>query len=112
MNKLFVVAVVALGLAGCDTTYTAMMCTDAAALQASQVKLNAPQTTALNGIVQACAATNGGTVMTNATMVNAIAINAVLLQGSGLLSNVHIRAQAPEDQRVLERVKLHWDRFI
>ncbi len=104
----------ALALAGCNTSSTAVTaaaCVDAATLQASNVKLNASQTLALNGMISSCASTAGGTVFNNATVALAIIQDAILLQGSGLLSNVHITAEAPAEQRVLERIKLHWERL-
>jgi hypothetical protein len=104
----------ALALDGCNTSSTAVtasICSDAATLQTSNVKLNANQTLALNGIMSACASTAGGTVFNNATVALAIIQLAIQLQGSGLLSNVHITAEAPAEQRVLERIKLHWERL-
>jgi hypothetical protein len=115
--KIAYLAPVALALAaasaGCTTsnTVTAAICSDASALQASSVKLNGVQTTALQGIVTTCAATAGGTSFTNATLAVALINDAILLQSSGLLSDIHITAQAPEGQRVLERIKLHWAQF-
>jgi hypothetical protein len=106
-------ALAAVPLSGCNapSTVTAGICTDASTLQASNVKLNANQTLALNGIISSCASTAGGTVFNNATVALAIIQDAILLQASGLLSNVHITAEAPAEQRVLEQIKLHWERL-
>jgi hypothetical protein len=104
----------AIGLGACNassTAVTAAICTDAAALQSSGVKLNSNQTLALNGIVQSCAATAGGTSFSNGSVALAIIQDAILLQGSGLLSDVHITAQVPADQAVLREIKLHWKRL-
>ena len=91
----------------CANSVTAEICSDAAALQASPVKLNANATTAMTGLMAACASTAGGTVVNDLTVANAMIQDAVILQNSGLLNSLSIRAQAPATQRVLERIKLH-----
>ena len=110
---LFALPLLAL-LGGCNsssTAITAAICTDAVTLQQSSVALNANEKTALQGIVNGCNATSGGTVFNNATVAVAIINDAILLQGSGLLSDIHITAQAPEQQLVLRKIKQHWERF-
>lgn len=93
-------------LTGCDTSVTAGICSDASALQASGVALNAAETTGLTGIVTSCASTAGGTVFNNLSVANAIIADAIILQKSGLLADVHITAQVPADQKVLKKIKL------
>lgn len=99
-----------LALCGCDFSQaepvTAGICTDAATLKSSTIALNAPQTTALNGVLTTCASTAGGTTFTNSTIALALINDAILLQSSGLLSDVHITAQAPADQKVLRKIRL------
>lgn len=97
---------VAATLSGCDTSITAGICSDASALQASGVALNAAETTGLTGIVTSCASTAGGTVFNNLSVANAIIADAIILQKSGLLADVHITAQVPADQKVLKKIKL------
>jgi hypothetical protein len=108
-------AVSAAALTGCDATsntaITAAICTDAATLQASTIALNKPETTALNGVISTCASTAGGTVFNNGTIALALINDAILLQSSGLLSDVHITAQVPADQKVLRHIKLDVARF-
>ena len=102
----------AIPLCGCDSTsqtaITSAICADASTLQGSDLKLNKPQATALQGIVTACASTAGGTTFNNATVALAIIQDAILLQSSGLLSNVHITAQAPDAQLALRKIKAEW----
>ena len=103
-----------LGLAGCNssnTAVTAAICADAATLQASTVALNKNQQTALQGIVTTCASTAGGTVFNNTTLAIALINDAILLQSSGLLSNVHITAEAPEAQQTLRQIRAHWQKI-
>ena len=109
----------ALPLVGCDTTsqtaITSAICTDAVTLKGSTIALNSTETTALNGVLTTCTATAGGTTFTNSTLALAIINDAILLQSSGLLSDVHITAQAPADQRVLKKIKLDasaWSRLV
>lgn len=111
MIKLLIpaLAVAALPLAGCNstaTTVTAGICTDAGALQASSIALNKNESTALQGIMTACSSTAGGTVFNNLSLANAIIADAILLQSSGLLKDVHITAQVPADQKVLKKIKM------
>lgn len=110
-------AIILLGaLALCLSAYSctqleADLCTGGASLQVSPVKLNTAQQTALTGLMNACSVTANGTQINSTTLAQAIIDNALLLQQSGLLSNVSIQAQAPEGQRVLERIKLRWERL-
>lgn len=114
MNKLLLAAPLLAALAGCNssnTAITAAICTDAATLQSSSVALNKNEATALQGIINGCNATAGGTTFNNATIALAIINDAILLQSSGLLSNVHITAEAPEQQLVLRKIRQHWERY-
>jgi len=104
-----------LPLCGCDSTVTAGICTDAAALQASSVALNKNEATGLTGLMNACSSTAGGTVFSNLSLANAIIADAILLQSSGLLKDVHITAQVPADQKVLKKIKLdaqNWSKLV
>jgi len=116
MYKLLVLStLLALSVTACNSTntsVTAAICADAATLSTSTVALNKNQTLALNGIVNTCASTAGGTVFNNATVALALINDALLLQQSGLLSDVHIKAEAPDIQVLLRRIKLHWERFL
>ena len=102
----------ALPLVGCDSTsqtaITSAICTDASTLQASGLKLNAPQTTALQGIVTACASTAGGTSFNNATIALAIIQDAILLQSSGMLKDIHITALAPAQKLAVKKIDLDY----
>lgn len=116
--KKYLLLLPVMALAGCNSTSTATLtsitsavCTDAATLQQSAVKLNSNQTLALNGIISSCNATAGGTAFNNATVALAIINDAILLQGSGLLSNIHITAEAPPQQLILRKIKQHWARY-
>lgn len=103
----------AMPLSGCNvtvTSVTASICVDAVALKASSIPLNSNETTALNGILATCAATAGGTVFTASNDIAALIADAYVLEQSGLFSN--IVAQAPNDQKVLRKIKLHWQKFI
>lgn len=97
-------AVAAAALTGCDSTsqtaITSAICTDAATLQSSGLALNQNETTALQGIVTACASTAGGTQFNNATVALAIINDAILLQSSGLLKDIHITAEVTAPQRI------------
>ena len=115
MIKLLIpaLAVAALPLAGCNitsnataTAITAGICADAGTLQASSVALNKNESTALQGIMNACSSTAGGTVFNKLSVANAIIADAILLQSSGLLKDVHITAQVPADQAVLKKIKM------
>jgi hypothetical protein len=100
----------ALASAGCNSTsITSAICADATTLQSSGVALNANQTLFVNGIISSCNSTAGGTTFNNVTVALAIIQDAILLQGSGLLSDIHITAEAPEAQKVLRKIKLHWE---
>jgi len=104
----------AFALAGCNTantSVTAAICTDANTLANSTVALNKNQMLALSGIVSTCSATGGGTVFNNATVALGLINDALLLQQSGLLSDVHIKAEAPDAQGVLRKIKLRWERL-
>jgi hypothetical protein len=112
MRGIILVGLAALGLAGCNTSTTAItaaICTDATTLQGSSLQLNKNATLALNGILTTCASTAGGTSFSNATLALAIIQDAILLQGSGLLSDVHITAEAPKNREMLQRMKLKWE---
>ena len=112
MNKLALSAALmaGLGLAGCNTSavtpVTAAICSDLTAVQASTLALNANETTALNAAISACNSTSGGTVFSNATVAAALINDAIILQASGLLSDVHITAEAPVDQAKLIKLRL------
>lgn len=102
----------ALGLAGCDTSgvtpITAAICMDAPAVQASGLALNSNEKLALNGIISTCNATQGGTVFSNTTLVAALINDAILLQQSGLLQDVHLTAEVPASQaRPLQHLRIH-----
>lgn len=110
-----IVAALAVGgatLTGCDSTsqtaITSAICTDAATLQASGFALNKTQTTGLQGILTACAATAGGTSFNNATVALAIIQDAILLQSSGLLKDIHITAQAPEQKLAVKKIDMDY----
>jgi hypothetical protein len=89
------------------TVVTSAICIDASALQGA-VALNSNQQAVLTGIIATCAATNGGTRFANDTIVKALIADALLLQQSGLLSAVHIKAEAPDAQMTLRKIKAHW----
>lgn len=91
------------------TQFEADLCTSAQAIPGSGVHLNANQQLALTGLLNACAETSNGTQISSTTVARAIIDNAILLQQSGLLSHATIKAQAPEGQRVLERIKVRWE---
>lgn len=108
IKKLFTVAGIfgALALcgqtAGCNSTALAVAqdaCAGAAAMQASQLKLNKPQALALGTLNQNCAILANGSSVNAATITAAIISSAVVLQSSGYLPNVHITALAPEEVR-------------
>ena len=114
MKKILLLGVAVAGavaLVGCDTSITAAICTDATTVSTSGLALNANQKLALSGIMSSCASTNGGTTFSNSTVALAIIQDAILLQSSGLLSNVHITALAPEQQQTLRRIKGHWSKL-
>ena len=96
------------GCSGMDTTVTSAICTDIGAVQASGLSLNKNQQLALTGLVQSCAATAGGTQFNNATLVAAMINDAILLQSSGLLTNVKLKALAPEQAQKLQSLKVKW----
>ena len=97
-------------LAGCQpTSITAQICADAPLVQASGLQLNAKQQIALQSVLQSCAATSGGTSFANANVASALIADALLLQTSGLLSDVHIKALAPEKQESMQALKLRWE---
>jgi hypothetical protein len=114
MKKYLTTSLVALGLAGglagcnaqaqADATAVAeYICTSAQTLQASGLALNAPQTTALNSVINACNATAGGSNLTQPTAVAALFAGLVTLQQGGLLSGVKMKALAPEQLTALQR---------
>ena len=92
----------AIGLSACDTTgvtpITAAICTDLTAVQSSGLALNSNEQLALKGLISSCAATQGGTVFSNTTIVAAMINDAILLQSSGLLSDIHLTAEVPASQ--------------
>lgn len=104
-----------LGLSGCDSTsqvaITSAICADASTLQASGLALNKPQTTALQAIVTACASTAGGTAFNNATVALAIIQDAILLQSSGMLKDIHITALAPAQKLAVKKIDLDIAKF-
>ncbi len=109
---LLCVAALCTALCGCNTSQTAItaaICADANTLQSSSLNLNQNETTALNGVISTCNNTAGGTSFNNATLALALINDAILLQSSGLFSEIHITAQAPEQQVVLEKMKFKWE---
>ena len=104
-------AVGAATLTGCDTSQTAItsaICTDALTLQQSGLALNKTEQTGLQGIITSCNATAGGTVFNNATVALAIINDAILLQSSGLLKDVHITALAPAQKLAVKKLDLDY----
>ena len=104
-------AVGAATLTGCDTSQTAItsaICTDALTLQQSGLALNKTEQTGLQGIITSCNATAGGTVFNNATIALAIINDAILLQSSGLLKDVHITALAPAQKLAVKKLDLDY----
>lgn len=88
--------------AGCNSTAVAIAqdaCAGAAAMQASQLRLNGPQAKALAGMTQDCAILANGSSVNAATVTAAIISSAVILQSSGYLPNVHITALAPDEAK-------------
>lgn len=97
-------AAVAAALTGCDSSsqvaITSAICTDAATLQSSGLALNKNESTALQGVITSCNSTAGGTQFNNATIALAIINDAILLQSSGLLKDIHITAEVTAPQRL------------
>ncbi len=114
MFKYALLAAAGACLVGCNasqTAVTAAICTDVATLQSSTLKLNTNETTALNAVMSTCASTAGGTTFNNATVALALINDAILLQSSGLFSNVHITAQAPEQRQALIEMRQKWESY-
>ena len=103
-------AVGAASLTGCDSTsqvaITSAICTDATTLQGSGLALNKNEQTGLQGIITSCNATAGGTSFNNATIALAIINDAILLQSSGLLKDVHITALAPAQKLAVKKIDM------
>ena len=99
----------ALSACSTSTTITSAICLDANTLQSSTIKLNHNQSLALNGVVSTCNATQGGTVFTNTTIAAALINDALLLQSSGLFSELHITAEVPENQIKLRMIRARWE---
>lgn len=101
------------GLAGCNagsnvTSLTSAICTDAAAVAASPLALNANEKLALQGLLNGCSQTAQGTVVNDLTILNAIIADAVLLQQSGLLQDVKLLAEvSPAQARPLQHLRIH-----
>ena len=108
-------AVAAAALAGCDNTsqvaITSAICADAATLQASSIALNKSEQTGLQGVITGCNATAGGTQFSNATVALAIINDAILLQSSGLLKDIHITALAPAQKLAVKKIDLDIAKF-
>ena len=105
-------AVGATTLTGCDTTtavaVTSAICTDASALQSSGLALNKNEATAVQGIITTCASTAGGTLFSNSTVALGLINDAILLQSSGLLKDIHITALAPAQKVAVKKIELDY----
>lgn len=107
-------------LAGCDSNplagnATAIataedICAAVAVEQSSGLKLNATQTTAVNGLVNSCALTGQGANLSSGALLVTFFSEAVALQSSGLLTNLKLTALAPEQKQKLDRVELDWNK--
>ena len=104
----------ALALAGCNNSsglasVTSAICADAAVVQSSTLELNKSQKLALNGIIASCATTAGGTSFSQASVALTIINDAIMLQSSGLLTNVKLKAMAPDQALKMERIQDKWE---
>ena len=117
MKRILIIPVLAgagLALAGCNadvSSVTSAICADAAAVQASPLKLNANEALALKGIITDCAITAQGTSFGQANLATTIIVNAVQLQSSGLLTSVKLKALAPAERDSLTRIRMKWERI-
>ena len=120
MNKLLIISATVLasafGLAGCNNSsglasVTSAICADAAVVQSSTLELNKSQKLALNGIIASCATTAGGTSFSQASVALTIINDAIMLQSSGLLTNVKLKAMAPDQATPLVKMKQRWEDF-
>jgi hypothetical protein len=99
---------IGIGLAACNATAQAdatvvaeAICSGAAQEQASGLVLNKTETTAVNAVVAGCNATAQGTNLSSATAVAAIFSGLVTLQQGGLLTQIKMKALAPEEVATL-----------
>ena len=86
------------------------ICAAVAVEQSSGLKLNAAQTTAVNGLINSCALTSQGANLSSGALMVTFFSEAVALQNSGLLSNLKLTALAPEQKQKLDRIELDWNK--